>query len=126
VKLNFILVFIISLISFNSYSQYYSSSNKNLIIKEASCSKSPPLPKLFGVIVNRGSTPSEGLLNIKIFDSDNDIIYQRTENYRVNGENGSTFSLQIDIGDCAKPYRYGLTLTECKLKQLYRDGCEKD
>jgi hypothetical protein len=113
---------LISLLSFNSYSQFFNSGNKNLVVKDTTC-KSPPMANLYGTIVNRGNTPSEGLLNIKIYDSDNDIVFQRTENYRVLSENGSRFVLQIDIGDCVKPYRYILTLTECKIKPL-REGCE--
>ena len=120
----FILGLIAYLISFNSYCQYFISGNKNLVVKETSCNKSPPVPMLYGTIVNRGAEPSEGLLNLKIYDSDNDIVYQRTENYRVKSEDGSRFYLQVDIGDCSKPFRYVLKLTECKLKELYRAGCE--
>jgi hypothetical protein len=114
-KSKIILGFLFAFISFNSHSQTFNTTNKNLVVKDTSC-KSPPLPKLFGTIVNRGTNPSEGLINLKIYDSDNDIVSQRNETYKVGGETGSIFALQIDIGDCVKPYRYLITLKECKLK----------
>jgi hypothetical protein len=114
-KSKVILSLLLAFISFNSYTQTFNTTNQNLVVKEASC-KSPPLAKLFGTIVNRGVNPSEGLINLKIYDNDNDIVYQSNGTYKVGSETGSTFVLQIDIGDCVKPYRYLITLKECKLK----------
>lgn len=91
--------------------QMYKSNAGGLVIKDAQC-PDHPLHKLYGVLVNRNAIESRGIVNVKIYDKDSDIVFQSDEAYRVGVQTGTNISFQIDVGNCKAPYKYLLTITE--------------
>jgi len=107
--------------------QMYKSNVEGLVIKETKC-KEPPSPILFGTLVNRKSTGSEGVINVKIYDKDSDIVYQQDDTYFVGPQTGTNIQFQIHVGRCSEPYKYLVTITECKVGGFlddpkFRDKC---
>ncbi len=100
--------------------QMFKSNVDGLVIKDTKCQE-PPFPNLFGTIVNRMATESRGIVNVKIYDSDSDIVYQRDVTYFVGPQTGTNINFQIDVGRCSAPYKYLVTITECKVGDVLDD-----
>ena len=63
-----------------------------------------------GSLVNRNAEPFVGRLRVKIIDTDNDILWQGTQNLSVSGQNGANFSVQVLVGTCLAPNKVQITL----------------
>jgi hypothetical protein len=114
------------LVSNISFAQSYTSTNPNLVVKDLEC-VGMPLSNLNGLLVNRATTSSEGMINLKVIDKDSDVIYQNDVSYRVKSQNGYSFSIALGVAFCSKPYKYALTIKECQLPNVpyFSNSCEK-
>lgn len=107
----------------NSYAQFYKSNVEGLVIKETDCRDNSFPKTLFGTLVNRNTRESRGVLNLKIYDKDSDIVYQRNVGYFVGPQTGTNVQFQIDVGKCSAPYKYQISITECKVARIYDENC---
>jgi hypothetical protein len=106
--------------------QSQTTNNPNLVLKDLEC-VGIPISNLNGLLVNRATTSSEGMINLKVIDNDGDVIYQTNESYRVKAQDGYSLSFALGVAFCAKPYKYSLTIKECQLPKLsfFATSCEK-
>jgi hypothetical protein len=82
-----------------------------LVIKNYRCSTIDSRT-IFGDLINRNNESFKGRVRVKIFDSDNDIVWQGTENTTVLGQNGRTLVVTLGVGKCTAPYRVQISLEQ--------------
>ena len=95
------------LITNNSIAQTMETNMQGLVIKNYKCD----LKKwVEGNLVNRNPEAFVGRLRVKIIDSENDILWQGTQNLNVGGQNGVNFGVQVLVGSCLAPNKVQITL----------------
>jgi hypothetical protein len=67
---------------------------------------------IFGDLINRNNESFKGRVRVKIFDSDNDIVWQGTDNMTVLGQNGRSLVVTLGVGKCTAPYRVQISLEQ--------------
>ena len=65
-----------------------------------------------GNLINRNTQPFSGRIRVKLIDSDNDILWQGSEQISVGGMNGRFFSIRVGVGRCVAPNKVQITLEQ--------------
>jgi hypothetical protein len=78
-----------------------------LVIKDYQCTS---FPAVKGNLINRNAESFSGALRVKIIDKENDIIWQGIEKINVGAQNGKSFYIIFNVGNCLSPNKVQITL----------------
>ena len=78
-----------------------------LVIKDYQCTS---LPAIRGNLINRNAESFTGALRVKIIDKENDIIWQGIQKINVGAQNGNSFHIAVNVGNCLSPNKVQITL----------------
>jgi hypothetical protein len=82
-----------------------------IVIKNYTCSTIDSRT-IFGDLINRNNDVFKGRVRVRVFDSDNDIVWQGTDNTTVLGQNGQSIVIRLGVGKCSPPYRVQISLEQ--------------
>lgn len=99
------------LLSSNLKAQTIETNVPGLVIKNYRCSTLDNRT-IYGDLINRNSEIFNGNVRVKIFDLENDTIWQGIEKITVQGQNGRFLVVNIGVGKCIPPYRVQITLEQ--------------
>ena len=106
-KIKFIIVFFLSLLTHNLYAQTIDTNISGIVIKDYRCNLKRWVE---GNLINRNTTSFRGKLRVKIIDADGDIAWQGTSDTILGPQNGATFSVMVSVKDCLSPNKVQITL----------------
>lgn len=78
-----------------------------LVIKDYQCTG---LPAIRGNLINRNAESFTGALRVKIIDKENDIIWQGIQKINVDAQNGKSFYIPVNVGNCLTPNKVQIIL----------------
>ena len=78
-----------------------------LVIKDYQCTSYPAVK---GNLINRNAESFTGALRVKIIDKENDIIWQGIQKITVGAQNGNSFYIPVNVGNCLAPNKVQITL----------------
>ena len=99
----------ISMSATNVIAQTIDTDIPGLVVKDLKCGTYDNT-MLLAKIVNRNLVPFAGVFRIRVIDNDNDIIWQGTQKFQVEAQNGLEVQQKIWVGNCLTPNKIQFTL----------------
>ena len=102
------MVFII-MSAANVIAQTIDTNIPGLVVKDLKC-ETYDNTMLSAKIINRNLVPFAGVFRIRVIDKDSDIIWQGTQKFQVEAQNGLEVQQKIWVGNCLAPNKIQFTL----------------
>ena len=97
-------------VSTSTNAQTMETNIPGLVIKDYQCFSGTFLNYLRGNLINRNLQDFKGRLRVKIIDRENDILWQTTSTINVGGQNGTSWHIDVKVGNCLAPNKVQITL----------------